>query len=144
MLRCCQGIENVVEPESDSDTNCNWCSCYSRQRINTGTRGLGNMRTSWDHPNYSAIKIGLNTEKSPGDLRRLAVTQIPVKNHPLTLVWKALIIIKNILTARIQKTLSRYPSQLVITLGMSCSRHSVSAQSSFMYIFAGWPTLLCL
>ena len=28
----------------------------------------------------------LNTEKSPGDLRRLAVTQTPVKNHQLTLM----------------------------------------------------------
>ena len=32
-----------------------------------------------DHPNKSIIKIDQNTEKSPGDLRRLAVTQIPVK-----------------------------------------------------------------
>ena len=28
----------------------------------------------------------LNTEKSPGDLRRLAVTQTPVENHQLTLM----------------------------------------------------------
>ena len=28
----------------------------------------------------------LNTKKSPGDLRRLAVTQTPVKNHRLTLM----------------------------------------------------------
>ena len=31
-----------------------------------------------------------NTEKSPGDLRELAVTQIPVKNYQLTQMWKAL------------------------------------------------------
>ena len=30
--------------------------------------------TSEDHSNYSIIKIGHNTEKDPGDLRRLAVT----------------------------------------------------------------------
>ena len=29
-------------------------------------------------------------EKSPGDLRRLAVTQIPVKDHQLTPIWKTL------------------------------------------------------
>ena len=29
--------------------------------------------------NYSIIKIGPNTEKSPGDLRRLVVTQFQVK-----------------------------------------------------------------
>ena len=40
-----------------------------------GTVGLGGWTTSEDHPNYSII------EKSPGDLRRLAVTQTPVKNH---------------------------------------------------------------
>ena len=32
-----------------------------------------------DLPNYSIIEIGQNTEKSPGDLKRLAVTQTPVK-----------------------------------------------------------------
>ena len=34
------------------------------------------------------IEIGQNTEKSPGDLIRLAVTQTPEKNHPLTLIGK--------------------------------------------------------
>ena len=29
---------------------------------------------SVDHLKYSIVKIGQNTEKSPGDLRRLAVT----------------------------------------------------------------------
>ena len=29
----------------------------------------------------SIIKIGQNTEKSPGYLRRLAVTQIPMEDH---------------------------------------------------------------
>ena len=33
--------------------------------------------------------IGQNTEKSPGDLRRVAVTQTPVKDHQLKLMWKA-------------------------------------------------------
>ena len=31
-----------------------------------------------------------NTEKSPGNLRRLAVTQTPEKNQQLTLMWKTL------------------------------------------------------
>ena len=46
--------------------------------------------TSGDHPNYSIVEIGQNTEKSPGDLRRLTVTQTPVRNHQWTLVWKTL------------------------------------------------------
>ena len=41
---------------------------------------------SGDHPNDSIIEDGQNTEKSPGDLRRLAVTQSPVKDNQLTLL----------------------------------------------------------
>ena len=48
------------------------------QSIGKGAGKLGNKRTSRDHPDFSIIKIGENTEKSPGDLRRLAVTQTPV------------------------------------------------------------------
>ena len=43
-----------------------------------------------DYPNDSIAKNGQNPEMSPGDLRRLAVTQTPVKNHQLTLMWKTL------------------------------------------------------
>ena len=38
------------------------------------------------HPNNSIIEDGQNSEKSPGDLRRLAVTQTPVKDHQLKLM----------------------------------------------------------
>ena len=44
----------------------------------------------WDYPNNSIAEDGQNPETSPGDLRRLAVTQTPVKNHQLTLMWKTL------------------------------------------------------
>ncbi len=39
---------------------------------------------SWiseDHPNYWIVEIGQNTKKSFGDLRRLSVTQSPVKDN---------------------------------------------------------------
>ena len=72
--------------ESDGDTNCNWCAWYRQQRIGSGIGRLGNKETSGDHPNYSIIKIGQNTEKSPGDLRRLAITLPPMKDPLLTLV----------------------------------------------------------
>ena len=49
--------------------------------ITKGTRGLGSWRTSGDHPNYYIIENGQNPAKSPGDWRRLAVTQTPEKNH---------------------------------------------------------------
>ena len=42
----------------------------------------------WDHPNYYIIENGQNTKKSPGDLRRLAVTQTPVKDHVIYHVQK--------------------------------------------------------
>ena len=34
----------------------------------------------------STVEIGQNTEKSPGVLLGLGITQIPMKNHQLTLV----------------------------------------------------------
>ena len=51
-----------------------------------GTGGFGGWRLSGDHPNYNIIENSQNTEKSPGDLRRFAVTQTPMKNHPLKLM----------------------------------------------------------
>ena len=47
--------------------------------------GLGIWRTGRDYPNDSITENGQNTEKSPGELRRLAVTQTPVKNNQLIL-----------------------------------------------------------
>ena len=67
-----------------------WCVWYSNQRIGTGTRELGNKRISGDHPIGIIIKIGQNTEKSSGDLRRLAVAQTLLEDYHLTLVWKTL------------------------------------------------------
>ena len=79
-----------MDHESEGNTNCNWRIKYSHQRTGTGTRGLRNKRTSGDHPNYSIVEIGKNTEKSPGDKRGLAVTQALGENHQLTLVRKTL------------------------------------------------------
>ena len=50
----------------------------------------GNKRTSGDHPNYNIVEIDQNTEMSPGDLRRFAVTKTPVENHQIMLVLKTL------------------------------------------------------
>ena len=64
----------------------------------TVTKGLlkmtGETESWWtirNHPNYSIIKNGKNTEKSPEDFRRLVVTLTPVKDHQLKLMWKTLI-----------------------------------------------------
>ena len=71
-----------MEHEDDGDTNCNWRVRYRQQR----TGGFGNKRTSEDHLNYYIIEIGQNTEKSLGDLKRLAITQTPVEDHHLMLI----------------------------------------------------------
>ena len=67
-----------MEHKSDGDTKCNWCS---HQITGTVT---GRLR------NYNIIKIGHNTKKSPRELRSLFVSQTPLENHQITLVWKTL------------------------------------------------------
>ena len=49
-------------------------------------KGLGSWRTGRYYPNDSIAENGQNSETSPGDLRRLAVTLTPVKNNQLTLM----------------------------------------------------------
>ena len=80
-----------MEHAGDNYTNCIWCVWNSNERITIGTGRLGSWRTSGDHPNYYIIENGHNTENSPWDLRRRAVTQTRVKTHQLTLMRKTLI-----------------------------------------------------
>ena len=75
-----------MEHAGDNYTNRDWCFWHSNKRIIKGPGGLGSWRTSGDHQNLGIIENDQNTEKSPGDLKRLAVTQTPVKTHQLTLV----------------------------------------------------------
>ena len=81
-------LENckTMEHEGDNYTNCDWCFWYSNYGIIKGPGRLGSWQSSGDHPNNSIFKNGQTTEKNPGDLRRLAVTQYPVKDHQLTLM----------------------------------------------------------
>ena len=82
-------LKEAIEHGDDCDTNCNWCTQNDPQRLVKGTGRVGNRKSSRDHPNYDIVYIGQNTAKSPGDVRRLYVTQNPGKDHQLTLVWKA-------------------------------------------------------
>ena len=85
-------LENwkTMEHESDGDTNYNWCAGYSHQKMGKETEEFVNKGTSGYYPNYSIVEIDQNTEKSPGDSRRLAVTQTPIKKNQLMVVWKTL------------------------------------------------------
>ena len=75
-----------MEHESDVDVNCNWCARNNPQMLSKEIRRLKNQRTTRDHSEYGIIKLSQNTEKSPGHLRKLAVSQTPIKYHQLTLV----------------------------------------------------------
>ena len=57
-----------MEHESDSDSNCSWCTWNDPQRIGTGSWRLGNKRVCRNHRNYSIDEIGQDTKKSTGDL----------------------------------------------------------------------------
>ena len=54
-----------MEHESDGDTK--------KGLVRVGARRVKNRSMRRDHPNNRTSKIGQNTEKSPGDLRRLAI-----------------------------------------------------------------------
>ena len=84
--RPCYEIAETVERKSYVYKKCNSCSWYSHKRIIKGTGGLENKRPSGNHSKYSSIETDQYTEKSPGDLKRLVVTQTPVKDHQRTLM----------------------------------------------------------
>ena len=72
-------------------------------------RGLEDLEIKGrGHPDYCIIKIGQNTEKSPGDLREFAITQTPVKDHQLALARRIHHHHHAVLVARISLTLSRH------------------------------------
>ena len=53
----------------------------STQRLGKKSGGIGNQKKNQDHSELNIIKIGLNIQKSPEDMRRLSVTQTPVADH---------------------------------------------------------------
>ena len=69
-----QRAEKTREYESVSNINCSWHAKNSTQKFGNKTKGIGDQIKDWDNTDHSIIKIGLNIQKSPGDLRRLAVT----------------------------------------------------------------------
>ena len=63
ILRPCQRTEKAVENEGQS-----WCAQNGPQELGEETGGTGNQWEILIHLDYSITEIGLNTEKSPGDL----------------------------------------------------------------------------
>ena len=47
---------------------------------------FGSWLTGKDYPNDTIAENGQNPDTSPGDFRRIAVTQTPEKNHQQTLM----------------------------------------------------------
>ena len=71
----------AVEHESNDCAHCDSYFRHNNKRIIKSTGGLGSWRTGRDYPNDRAAENNQNPETSPGDLRRLTVTQTPVQNH---------------------------------------------------------------
>ena len=65
-------LKKAVEHNGDIDTNCNYCAWNSLLSLGRKTGEFGNQRKS------GVVKIGLNTEESPGDPRKLAIIQAPL------------------------------------------------------------------
>ena len=80
--------KKAMPNEGDGAISYNWSTWDDPQGLWKETGIVKNQSTNRDNPSYSTIMIGQNTEKCLGDLRKLAVTQTPVKDHQLTLMWK--------------------------------------------------------
>ena len=81
-----ENLKKNEEYEGDGYINCKWGVKNGPQRLGKKNEGIEDLRKNVVHPDQSIVKIGLNTERSPRNLRRLAVTQTPVKDHQLTLM----------------------------------------------------------
>ena len=64
------------------------CTRNSSQGLGKETGGIGNQRKNQDYADHGIDEISSATQKSPGDLKRLVVTQTRVKDNQLKMVWK--------------------------------------------------------
>ena len=53
----------------------------SPRKLGKEAEGIENQRRNQDDTDHSIVKLGYNAQKSLGDLRGLAFTPTPVKNH---------------------------------------------------------------
>ena len=118
-----------MEHVSDGDTSCNWCAWYSHQKIGTGAGGLGNQRTSGDHPNYSIVEIDQNPEKSSEvetcnhtNSRNKPSASTGRKNSQKRIIIIIMIIIIMIFCCRYQneyRKLQRRHKESIVTISLS-------------------------
>ena len=68
-----------MELESDGDRDCNWHTWKCPQKLG---KGLGDLEIGRRVETIQTTELySQNTGKSPGDLKRFAIIQIPVKDH---------------------------------------------------------------
>ena len=77
----CQRIKTAIEHENDNYSNWKWWTWNDPQKLGKGIGRVGNQRTSLDYRNYIIVEISQS-------IQTLVVSQIPVKHHQLTQVWK--------------------------------------------------------
>ena len=77
-------LKSKVESEGGSNTNYSRSTWNNSQEHRKGSEGTRNLRKNWNCLDHNTTEIGKNTEKSPVDLRRLAVTRTSVKKTPQT------------------------------------------------------------
>ena len=80
--------EKAVEHEGEGYANGSWCTWHSPQTLEKRNERVENWRSNRGHLDFSIVEIGQITEKSPGDLKILVVTQPLVKDSQLMLVGK--------------------------------------------------------
>ena len=69
-----------MKHDVDGDTNCGW-STWNNPKQTCNASGWLENNIVRDHPDYNIIRIDQDTEKIPGDLKRLAVIKTTVKNQ---------------------------------------------------------------
>ena len=62
-----------MEHVGDGDTSSSWCTWNYTQMIGKRTGRFGKKSTSTEDSDYSVIKIGYNTQKSPRYLTWLVI-----------------------------------------------------------------------
>ena len=79
-----QRAKNANEQYNDGDTNCSWGYWDGLRGIRKETERSRGYRYRED---CSTITTNKNTKKSPGNLRKLAVSQNHVNNYELKRLW---------------------------------------------------------